>query len=149
MAAAGAAAWQAPAAVLAQYSENFEDKSKGDMQALTNLYNTSTVVYAPGMWDELLSWRAEQLQNFDFAMDVQEIEPLMKICMKENYGLLTHGTKIVVSQLPLSALDFDGMQSLFVRYDQPHQHYLRPLYDKSVLSLAAKRCFALRHATVC
>ena len=144
MAAAGAAAWQCPAAVLALYSENFEEKAKGDMQALTNLYGgPSTVAYAAGMWDELLSWRAEQLQNYDFAMDVQEIEPLMQICMKDNYGLLTHGTKIVVSQLPLSALDFDGIQSLFVRYDAVHQHYLRPLYDKAVLSLTVKRCFAL------
>ena len=147
--AAGAAAWQCPAAILGHDPDNFAELAQQDTQQLVNAHGAgSTVAYAAGDFNNLLQLNANSLEGFDFARDVQPIEPLMKIIMKNNYGLLAQGTKVVCLQLTLSDLDFDGMQSMLVRFDQPHQHYLRQWYDKGVLALVAKRCLAMRHATV-
>lgn len=140
-----AAAYVSPAAILGQDPDNFVELAQQDTQQLVNAHGAgSTVAYAAGDFNNLLQLNANSLEGFDFARDVQEVEPLMKIIMKNNYGLLAQGTKVVCLQLTLSDLDFDGMQSMLVRFDQPHQHYLRQWYDRGVLALVAKRCFAMR-----
>ena len=144
-----AATFMIPTAILDADPDNFKELAQQDTQQLVNAHGAGcTVAYAAGDFNNLLQLNANSLEGFDFARDVQEVEPLMKIIMKNNYGLLAQGTKVVCLQLTLSDLDFDGMQSMLSRFDQPHQHYLRQWYDKGVLALVAKRCFALRHATV-